>query len=259
MGYYRIFPVRFCYLTVSSWSHSSCSITPFVRSSGLSDRCFSDHELLVVFVSGRVLESLCSYASTLREVSDFNLTIISFLPNSIAIFFILHAWEFKKWHSYRLWLKSNMARRVIRGALLSPNMEYSILGIYIELDYVRLFIDGWTRLHSIKMCFKRKCYFYSVNQMSPPKKRKTWSEDKMNEAVGAVLRKEMGYLKASKYFCVPQNTLEYVKQRRLSPLKRIALQLNWEENQSFHQTSKPILFNFDYSWKNAFSESRGLT
>jgi hypothetical protein len=51
--------------------------------------------------------------------------------------------------------------------------------------------------------------------MAPPKKRKTW---KMNEAVGAVLRKEMGNLNASKYFGVPQTTLErYVKQRRLSP------------------------------------------
>jgi hypothetical protein len=40
----------------------------------------------------------------------------------------------------------------------------------------------------------------------------------MNEAVGAVLRKEMGHLKASKYFGVPQTTLErYVKQRRQSP------------------------------------------
>jgi hypothetical protein len=64
------------------------------------------------------------------------------------------------------------------------------------------------RLHSIKMCFKRTFYFHSLNQMAPPKKRKTWSEDKMNEAVGAVLRKEMGHLKASKYFGVPQTTLE---------------------------------------------------
>jgi hypothetical protein len=43
--------------------------------------------------------------------------------------------------------------------------------------------------------------------MAPPKKRKTWNEDEMNEAVGAVLRKEMGYLKNSKYFDVPQTTL----------------------------------------------------
>jgi hypothetical protein len=41
------------------------------------------------------------------------------------------------------------------------------------------------------MCFKREFYFYSLNQMEPPKKRKTWNEVKMNEAVGAVLRKEM--------------------------------------------------------------------
>jgi transposase-like protein len=67
-------------------------------------------------------------------------------------------------------------------------------------------------------CFKRKFDFYSLNQMTTPKKRKTWSEDKMNEAVGAVLREEMGHLKASKYFGVHQTTLErYVKQRRLSP------------------------------------------
>jgi hypothetical protein len=113
-------------------------------------------------------------------------------------------------------------------------------------------------LHQIKMCFKRKCYFYSLNQMAPPKKRKTWSEDEMNEAVGAVLREEMGYLKASKYFGVPQTTLErYVKQRRLSPTKEDCLQLNWEENQSFHQTWKPMLFNIVYSWKNAFRNHEG--
>jgi transposase len=53
--------------------------------------------------------------------------------------------------------------------------------------------------------------------MSPPKKRKMWHEDKMHEAVEAVIRKEMGYLKASKHFAVPQTTLErYVKRRRES-------------------------------------------
>jgi hypothetical protein len=43
------------------------------------------------------------------------------------------------------------------------------------------------------------------------------------------------------------------------PVKEITLQLNWEENQSFYQTSTPILFNIAYLWKNAFSESQGLT
>jgi hypothetical protein len=42
--------------------------------------------------------------------------------------------------------------------------------------------------------------------MALPKKQKAWKEDKMNEAVGAVIRKEMGYLKASKHFGVPQTT-----------------------------------------------------
>jgi hypothetical protein len=60
-------------------------------------------------------------------------------------------------------------------------------------------------------------YSCSLNQMAPPKKRKAWKEDKMNEAVLAVIRKEMGYFKDSKYFGVPQTTLErYIKQRRLS-------------------------------------------
>jgi hypothetical protein len=36
--------------------------------------------------------------------------------------------------------------------------------------------------------------------MAPLRKRKTWNEGKVNEAVGAVMRQEMGYLKASKYF-----------------------------------------------------------
>ncbi|KAJ4446411.1 hypothetical protein ANN_13107 [Periplaneta americana] len=53
--------------------------------------------------------------------------------------------------------------------------------------------------------------------MTPPKKRKAWDKDHMNRAVEAVVRKEMGYLKAARYFCVPQTTLErYVKQRRES-------------------------------------------
>jgi hypothetical protein len=94
--------------------------------------------------------------------------------------------------------------------------------------------------------------------MAPPKKRKAWKEDKMNEAVGAVIRKEMGYLKASKHFGVPQITLETSKED-YHLVKKITLQLNWEEKQSLHQTWKPILFNIAYLWKNAFSESRGLT
>jgi hypothetical protein len=41
-----------------------------------------------------------------------------------------------------------------------------------------------------------------------------WHEDKLHEAV---IRKEMGYLKASKHFVVPQTTLErYIKRRRES-------------------------------------------
>jgi hypothetical protein len=53
--------------------------------------------------------------------------------------------------------------------------------------------------------------------MSPPKKRKMWQEDKMHEAVEAVMRKEICYLNASKHFAVPQTTLErYVKFRRQS-------------------------------------------
>jgi hypothetical protein len=50
--------------------------------------------------------------------------------------------------------------------------------------------------------------------MTPLRKWKTWSEGNMNEAIGAVTRQEMGYLKTSKYSDVPQTTLKrYVKQR----------------------------------------------
>jgi hypothetical protein len=42
--------------------------------------------------------------------------------------------------------------------------------------------------------------------MATPNKWKAWKEDKMNEAVVAVIRKEMGYLKALKHFGVPQTT-----------------------------------------------------
>jgi hypothetical protein len=44
--------------------------------------------------------------------------------------------------------------------------------------------------------------------MVPSRKWKAWNEGKMNEAVGAVANKGMRYLKASKYFGVPQTTLE---------------------------------------------------
>jgi hypothetical protein len=48
----------------------------------------------------------------------------------------------------------------------------------------------------------------------------------MNGAVEAVLRKEMGYLKAARHFCVPKTTLErYVKQRRESDNEDITTKL----------------------------------
>jgi hypothetical protein len=49
--------------------------------------------------------------------------------------------------------------------------------------------------------------------MAPLRKSKTWNVGNMNEALGAVIRLEMGYLKASKYYDVPRTTLSrYVKQ-----------------------------------------------
>lgn len=46
----------------------------------------------------------------------------------------------------------------------------------------------------------------------PPIKRKTWDHTAMIQAVNAVRRKEMGYLRAAKRFGVPKGTLErYVK------------------------------------------------
>ncbi|CAA9997367.1 unnamed protein product, partial [Nesidiocoris tenuis] len=48
-----------------------------------------------------------------------------------------------------------------------------------------------------------------------PTKRKTWSKEAMVQAVEAVREKKMGYLKASKVYCVPKGTLErYVKDGR---------------------------------------------
>lgn len=41
-----------------------------------------------------------------------------------------------------------------------------------------------------------------------PPKRKQWSEETMQTAVNAVISGQMGYLKASKEFKVPQTTLE---------------------------------------------------
>jgi hypothetical protein len=35
--------------------------------------------------------------------------------------------------------------------------------------------------------------------MASLRKRKTWNEDKVNKAVGAVMRQEIGYFKPSKY------------------------------------------------------------
>ncbi|KAJ8714688.1 hypothetical protein PYW07_002913 [Mythimna separata] len=46
----------------------------------------------------------------------------------------------------------------------------------------------------------------------PPVKRKTWDHNAMIQAVNAVRRNEMGYLRAAKQFSVPKDTLErYVK------------------------------------------------
>ncbi|KAL4704585.1 hypothetical protein ACJJTC_017840 [Scirpophaga incertulas] len=46
----------------------------------------------------------------------------------------------------------------------------------------------------------------------PPIKRKTWDHAAMIQAVNAVRRKEMGYLRAANQFGVPKGTLErYVK------------------------------------------------
>ena len=62
--------------------------------------------------------------------------------------------------------------------------------------------------------------------MAPPNKRKAWDKDNMNRAVEAVVSKEMGYLKAARYFCVPQTTLErYVKQRRESGSEEVTTKL----------------------------------
>jgi predicted glycosyltransferase involved in capsule biosynthesis len=46
--------------------------------------------------------------------------------------------------------------------------------------------------------------------MVPPKKQKTWNEDRMNEAVRVVVRKEVGYFKISKYSVVRQITMKDV-------------------------------------------------
>jgi hypothetical protein len=69
----------------------------------------------------------------------------------------------------------------------------------------------------------REFYFYPLHLMAPLRNWKTRNEGKVNRAVGAVLRKEMGYLKALKYFGVPQTAMEkYVKKERLTPTEETA-------------------------------------
>ncbi|KAL3280021.1 hypothetical protein HHI36_017529 [Cryptolaemus montrouzieri] len=56
--------------------------------------------------------------------------------------------------------------------------------------------------------------WYTKEQLSwmPPIKRKTWDHAAMIQAVNAVRRKEIGYLRAAKQFGVPKGTFErYVK------------------------------------------------
>ncbi|KAL3283739.1 hypothetical protein HHI36_024357 [Cryptolaemus montrouzieri] len=63
----------------------------------------------------------------------------------------------------------------------------------------------------------------------PPIKRKTWDHAAMIQAVNAVRRKEIGYLRAAKQFGVPKGTLErYVK--RMSAQK-ILSRFVWEDGQ----------------------------
>lgn len=69
----------------------------------------------------------------------------------------------------------------------------------------------------------------------PPKKRRCWDPEVMKKAVDAVLKKEMGYFKAAKYFSVPQTTLEdYVRK-----CKNSDLDINKIINQSIGR--KPVL------------------
>lgn len=47
--------------------------------------------------------------------------------------------------------------------------------------------------------------------------RQEWTTDSMNNAIQAVVSGQMGYLRASKQFSVPQTTLErYVKKKMLN-------------------------------------------
>lgn len=66
-------------------------------------------QTLICFRLVKVVDSLSSYAAALLKVSDFTSTNIQILDLVTAMYLVFRVCEFTKWHSYRLWLNSNLA------------------------------------------------------------------------------------------------------------------------------------------------------
>jgi hypothetical protein len=80
--------------------------------------------------------------------------------------------------------------------------------------------------------------------------RKQWDPAKMASAVDAVTKGEMGYLKASKLYGVPQTTLERLaKKRNIAP--ELAVQIPLGRRLYCHKISRMISNSALYSWNSA--------
>ncbi|KAL3274749.1 hypothetical protein HHI36_019536 [Cryptolaemus montrouzieri] len=103
-----------------------------------------------------------------------------------------------------------------------------------KLDCLRLRVLKTKSTNSCCICENRRRGLSNriplkARVQMPPIKRKTWDHAAMIQAVNAVRRKEIGYLRAAKQFGVPKGTLErYVK--RMSAQK-ILSRFVWEDGQ----------------------------
>jgi hypothetical protein len=81
-------------------------------------------------------------------------------------------------------------------------------------------------------------------------RRKKWDPERMTAAIEAMRYKEMGSYKASRFFSLPQTTLQsYVKDRESSSE---AIKQKWEGSKFFLVKEKMILLNTVFWWKESF-------